>query len=119
MSLLGIIKFVFSMDKRRAYVQRRGMIGYMDYQHIVLLGNTTSGIQVKQSRSGTAYALFNVAVATAEDKTNFFPVMVFGDSAKIAGEILTKGNRVLVDGTVEVDRNSGKCRVLSNTFRKL
>lgn len=90
----------------------------MDYQRIILLGNTTAGVEVEQAESGTKYARFSVGVGKGEDETIFFPVTVFGRNAEAAGEVLAKGDRVLVEGRLDVDQESGRFRVLANTFCK-
>ncbi len=91
----------------------------MDYQRIVLLGNTTAPAEVKQAKSGTEYAQFSVAVSRGKEEAVFFPVTLFGPSVKAAGQVLTKGTRVLVEGILDVDRKSGKFRVLANGFCKM
>ena len=91
----------------------------MDYQRIILLGNTTAQAEVKEAKSGTQYARFSVAVGKGKDETIFFPVTLFGESAEAAGQMLEKGTRVLVEGTLDVNRESGKFRVLANTFCKV
>ena len=91
----------------------------MDYQRIVLLGNTTVQAEVKQAKNGTPYAQFSMAVGKGKEESIFFPVTVFGESSKLAGEMLSKGSRVLVEGVLDVDRQSGKFRVLAKTFCKV
>ena len=88
----------------------------MDYQKIILLGNTTDKAEVKQAKNGAPYALFSVGIGKGKDETLFFPVTLFGETAKLAGEMLSKGTRVLVEGSVDMDRESGKIRVLANNF---
>ena len=88
----------------------------MDYQRIILLGNTTAQAEVKQAKNDTPYALFSVAVGKGKDEAIFFPVTLFGDQAERAGEMLSKGTRVLVEGTVDVNPDTGKFRVLARTF---
>jgi single-strand DNA-binding protein len=90
----------------------------MDYQKIILLGNTTADVEVKQAESGTQYARFSVGVSKGKDETIFFPVTVFGKSAETAGEILAKGDRVLVEGRLDVDQESGRFSVIARTFCK-
>ena len=46
----------------------------MDYQRIILLGNTTDQAEVKQAKNGSDYALFSVAVGKGKKETVFFPV---------------------------------------------
>ena len=91
----------------------------MDYQRIILLGNTTGPTEVKQAKNDTPYALFSAAVGKGKDETIFFPVTLFGESANLAGEMLSKGTRVLVEGTLDVDRESGKFRLRAYTFCKV
>ena len=90
----------------------------MDYQRIVLLGNTTAKAEVKQAKNDTQYALFSMAVSKGRDETIFFPVTLFGKTAELAGEMLAKDTRVLVEGTLDVDPKSGKFRVVARTFYK-
>ena len=90
----------------------------MDYQRIILLGNTTSQAEVKQAKNDTDYALFTVGVSKGKDETVFFPVTLFGKSAELAGGLLAKGTRVLVEGTLDVDPESGKFRVKASNFYK-
>jgi len=89
----------------------------MDYQRIILLGNITTQAEVKQAQNGTRYTLFTVAVGRGKDKAVFFPVALFGKSVEAAGEVLTKGTRVLIEGFL--DQQGGKFRVLSSTFCKV
>jgi len=43
-------------------------------------------------------------------------VTLFCPDAERAGEMLSKGTRVLVEGTLDADPNSGKLRVRGTTF---
>jgi len=88
----------------------------MDYQRVILLGNATDQAEVKEAKNGKPYALFTVAVGKGKDESIFFPVTLFGESAPLAGEMLSKGTRVLVEGTLEFDRDGGRPRVLARTF---
>ena len=88
----------------------------MDYQKVILLGNATDQAVVKEAQTGTQYASFTVAVGKGKDESIFFPVTLFGESVQLAKEMLPKGTRVLVEGILDVDRNSGKFRVLANNF---
>lgn len=88
----------------------------MDYQWIILLGNTTAQAEVKQAKNDNQDTLFTVAVGKGKEETTFFPVTLFGEDAERAGEMLSKGTRVLVEGTLGVDRESDRFRVLARTF---
>lgn len=91
----------------------------MDYQRIFLLGETTSQAEVKQSKTGTYYAQFDMVFRRGENQTIFFPVTVVGEFARTAAQVLPKGTRVLVEGFLDIDRNSGKFRVVADAFCKV
>ena len=91
----------------------------MDYQRIWLLGNTTAQAEVKQAKNGTFYAQFGMVLRRGEDQTIFFPVTVVGEFARTAASVLPKGTRVLVEGFLDIDRNSGKFRVVSDAYCKV
>ena len=88
----------------------------MDYQRIILLGNTTAQVEVKQAGNGTKFVQFSVAVARGKDKRVFFPLTIFGEEAEIAGKVLSKGARVLVEGVLDVNQENGRFGVLASTF---
>ncbi len=97
----------------------------MDYQKIILVGNTTDAAKVEQPEDKTAYADFTVAVSRAREETDFFPVRAFGKLADVAAKI-EKGAKVLVEGRVEIDRftpEEGEARttvrVLADAIRML
>lgn len=77
----------------------------MDFQKIILVGNTTGEIQVQKPEGKTAYADFSVGVSRnrQEKLTDFFPVRAFGKVAEGITQ-LKKGTKVLVEGRVEIDR---------------
>lgn len=94
----------------------------MDYQKIILVGNATDGAKMKQGESKTAYADFTVAVRRSREATDFFPVRAFGLAEKAPS--IEKGDKVLVEGRVEIDRfvpEDGEprktIRVLADTVR--
>jgi len=75
----------------------------MDYQKILLIGNTTDAPKVHKPEEGLAYADFTVAVSRSRDgKTDFFPVRAFDRLANTVAKA-NKGTRLLVEGRVELD----------------
>ena len=88
----------------------------MDYQRVILLGNTTGEVEIKQAKTGMPYAHFDVAVKDLKAEPVYFPVALFGETTDHARQMLVKGTRVLVEGTLNVDRESGKFRVLAKTW---
>lgn len=99
----------------------------MDYQRIILLGNASRDAEIKQAKeTGNKYADFTVAVRYGKDQpTTFFPVRVFGPPSEHC-EKIKKGDRVMVDGRLEVseytdDEGDKKMsyRVVADTYRRL
>jgi single stranded DNA-binding protein len=75
----------------------------MNYQKLILVGNTTGAARVEKAEGKTAYADFTVAVNRSREETDFFPVRAFGRLTEGAARI-EKGSLVLVEGRVEIDR---------------
>ncbi len=75
----------------------------MDYQKIILVGNTTSDVEAKESQGGKIYASFSVAVNDGkEGSVSFFPVVAFGKVAEASAKVLKKGQHVLVEGRIQI-----------------
>ena len=75
----------------------------MDYQKVIIAGNTTSDAQARKSKEGeVSYTTFSVAVGEGKDKPTYFPVTAFGKTGETAAQFLTKGKQVLVEGRIEV-----------------
>ena len=89
----------------------------MNYQKILLVGNTTSNAQLQTSREGSkTYATFSVGVSEAKDRNVFFPIAVFGKRAENVAKYVTKGRQVLVEGRIEVS-NKGRFNVIADHMR--
>jgi single-strand DNA-binding protein len=83
------------------------------YNKIILIGNLTRDIELRYTPSGTAVAKFGIATnrnykdsVTGENKqeTMFIDVTVFGRSAEVANQYLSKGRKVLVEGRLVLDQ---------------
>lgn len=61
----------------------------MDYQKIILVGNTTKDAEVKQPEGKSAYADFTLAVSRTKEQKTFFPIRVFGKVAEACQEMKT------------------------------
>lgn len=79
---------------------------------MILVGNVTRDPQVKYTPGGTAVAEIGLAVnrewfdkQSNSKKTDvtFVDVSVFGRTAEVAGEYLTKGSQVLFEGRLQLD----------------
>ena len=81
---------------------------------ITVSGNLTRDPEVRFSDSGTAGARLSLAVnrkdKAGNETTTFYDVVVFGQMGSNVADSLTKGNRVVVTGRLEVrnfQRNDG------------
>lgn len=89
----------------------------MNYSHITIVGNSVADAEKKVSKKGdVAYATFDVAVSDGNEKTSFFPVVVFGDFSDTVATYVTKGREVLVSGRVRVS-DKGQFSVVADTVR--
>ena len=73
----------------------------MDYQKIILVGNTTKDAEVKRSEGKKAYADLTLAVSRNKEQTTFFPIRVFGKLAEACRDV-KKGAKVLVEGRLDI-----------------
>ena len=97
----------------------------MDYQEIILVGNTIKDAEVKQAKGKSAYADFTVAVSRTKEQKTSFPVRVFGKLAE-ACEGIKEGSKVLVEVRLDIseylDRDGQRrkaFRVLADAYRLL
>lgn len=82
------------------------------YNKVILIGNLTRDPQVKYLPSGTAVAEISLAVnrtwfdkqsnSKKEDVT-FVDITLWDRTAEVAGEYLTKGKQVLIEGRLQMD----------------
>jgi single-strand DNA-binding protein len=90
------------------------------YQKIIIVGNLGRDPEMRYLPDGTAVTSFSVATnrrwtdkATGQpvDETTWFRISVWGRQAETANEYLSKGRRVLVEGQITPDRNTGGPRL--------
>lgn len=81
------------------------------YNRVVLMGNLTRDVELRYTPSGTAVTDISLAVNERikkndqwTDEVHFFDVTLWGRTAEIAGEYLSKGSPVLVEGRLKHDR---------------
>jgi single-strand DNA-binding protein len=81
------------------------------YNRVILLGNLTRDPELRYLQSGMAVADIGLAVndrrknANGEwvDETTFVDVTFWGRTAEVAGEYLSKGSPVLIEGRLKLD----------------
>lgn len=92
------------------------------YQKIIIIGNLGRDPEMRYMPDGTAVTSFSVATnrrwtdrATGQpvDETTWFRVNVWGRQAETANEYLSKGRKVLVEGQLTPDRNTGSPKIFT------
>ena len=81
------------------------------FNRVILVGNLTRDPELRYSPSGTAVTEIGLAVndrrksATGEwvDETTFVDVTLWARQAEVAGEYLSKGASVLIEGRLKLD----------------
>lgn len=82
------------------------------FNKVVLVGNVTRDIQVRYIGSGTAVTDVGLAVShkskdkagNTKEETTFVDVTLWGRTAEVAGEYLSKGSPVLIEGRLAMDQ---------------
>ncbi len=83
------------------------------YNKVILVGNLTRDVELKYTPSGTAIAKFGLATnrtykdtMSGENKQEvmFIDITVFGRSAEVANQYLSKGKKVLIEGRLVLDQ---------------
>jgi len=82
------------------------------FNKVILIGNVTRDPQVKYLGSGTAVTELGLAVNRQwadknsnerKSETTFVDVTLWGRTAEVAGEYLSKGRPVLIEGRLQLD----------------
>lgn len=89
------------------------------YQKIIIVGNLGRDPEMRYMPDGTAVTNFSVATSrrwTGQDgqsreETTWFRVEVWRRQAETANQYLTKGSKVLVEGRIKPDMNTGGPRL--------
>jgi len=88
---------------------------------VFLIGRLGKDVEFRYSQSGSPFGNFSIAVDASYnkdgqkvEKTYWFDVSCFGQTAELAANFLHKGSKVLVEGNLEVqewpDRETGQNR---------
>ena len=92
------------------------------YQKIIIVGNLGSDPEMRYMPDGTAVTNFSVATnrrwtdgrsGEPRDETTWFRVSVWGRPAETANQYLSKGRRVLVEGRIQGDPQTGGPRLFT------
>lgn len=83
------------------------------FNKVILMGNLTRDPQVRYTPSGSAVTELGIAVNrtwfdkqtnSKKEDTTFVDVTVWGRTAEVAGEYLSKGRPVLIEGRLQLDQ---------------
>lgn len=81
------------------------------YNRVVLVGNLTRDVELRYTPSGTAVTDLSIAINDRVkrneqwvDEVSYFDVTLWGRTAEVAGEYLSKGAPVLIEGKLKQDR---------------
>jgi len=103
------------------------------YNRVILLGNVTRDPELRYIASGSAVTEIGLAVndrrktASGEwvEETTFVDVTLWGRTAEIAGEYVTKGSPLLIEGRLKLDtwekdgKKNSKLRVVCERMQLL
>jgi single-strand DNA-binding protein len=82
------------------------------FNRVILLGNLTRDVEVKYLQSGMAVAEIGLAVNDRRknqagewvDEATFVDITLWGRTAEVAGEYLSKGSPALIEGRLKLDQ---------------
>jgi single-strand DNA-binding protein len=103
------------------------------FNRVILLGNVTRDPELRYISSGTAVTDIGLAVndrrtnAAGEwvEETTFVDVTLWGRTAEVAGEYVTKGSPLLIEGRLKLDtwekdgKKNSKLRVVCDRMQLL
>lgn len=102
------------------------------FNKVVLVGNVTRDIELRHIPSGTAVCDVGLAVNDRVkrgdqwvEETTFVDISLFGRTAEVAAEYLTKGASVLIEGRLKLDtwekdgKKNSKLRVVGERMQML
>ena len=80
------------------------------FNRVILVGNITRDIELRYTPQGTAVTDIGLAVNDRVkkqgewvDETTFVDITLWGRTAEVAGEYLSKGSPVLIEGRLKLD----------------
>ncbi len=102
---------------------------------VILIGNLGRDPEIRTTPSGQTVATFTLATSrrwkdrdgNRQEKTEWHNIVVWGKQAEVAGQYLTKGKQVFIEGRIETrsweDRQSGekryKTEIICDNFQML
>jgi single-strand DNA-binding protein len=81
---------------------------------VIIIGNNTKQIELKQTSSGTSVAEFSIAVkrsfksANGEQESDFFNCVAFSKLAETVSKYVGKGDKIAVEGRLQTRNYTNK-----------
>lgn len=80
---------------------------------VVIIGNTTKDIELRQTSSGTAVVQFSIAVkrnfkTNGQYESDFFECVAYNKTAELIAQYVKKGDKVAVDGRLQARNYTNK-----------
>lgn len=85
---------------------------------VFLSGNLTRDVEVRYTQAGKAYARMGIAINRRykdKDSVDFFNLVAWDKTAEFCGRYMTKGSRVLVEGSLRASNYENKDGVKVNS----
>lgn len=103
------------------------------YNRVILMGNLTRDIELKYTQSGLAVTDVGIAVSDRRknqagewvEETTFVDVTLWGRTAEVASEYLSKGSPIFIEGRLKLDtwesegQKRSKLRVVGERMQML
>ena len=102
------------------------------YNRVILVGNLTRDPEIRYIPSGTAVSEIGLAVNDRVkkgnewvDETTFVDITLWGRTAEVANEYLSKGSSILIEGRLKLDtwekegQKRSKMRVVADKMQML
>lgn len=77
---------------------------------IELMGRIVKDIEIQKSKSGREYIKNTIAVRKDDNNTLFIDFMVFGKSVEAMSKYTEKGNRIIIEGALDIGEYEDKKR---------
>lgn len=78
---------------------------------VILVGRLTQDPEIRYTQTGKAVASFTLAVnrfvSQGKNEADFIPIVVWDKLAEVCGNNLTKGQRLLVEGRLQIRSYEG------------
>lgn len=72
---------------------------------VILMGNLTRDVELKQTQSGKAYARAGIAVKRpfSKDTVDFFNLLAWNQTAEFLSKYFAKGSKALIEGRLQTN----------------